>query len=137
MLLGICNNGDVRLNDEGTPWIYWNNHWSPICGDMFWDNDVGATLFCQKLGYNSGMALGKNSLKNYTVDSFRVGNCIVGDNLENCTGGSNDYSLACAKVSGLRMVISCSGGKGEERTSSCKGRNGITTAPFYCTILLY
>ena len=127
MSLGICYNGDVRLKDDGTPMIYWNHHWSPICGISFWDNDVGATLFCQKLGYGSGKALYKITQNNYTEDSFRLGNCLVGDSLENCTGGSNDYRLSCTKESGARMVISCLGSEGEERISSCKGMNEAPT----------
>ena len=44
-----CNNGDVWLEDDGTPLFFWNDKLSPICGKWFWNNQIGATLFCQKL----------------------------------------------------------------------------------------
>ena len=28
----ICSNGDVSLKDDGTPFIFWDGQWSPICG---------------------------------------------------------------------------------------------------------
>ena len=34
--------------------IFWDDAWVPICGNGFWNNSVGSTLFCQKLGYESG-----------------------------------------------------------------------------------
>ena len=31
----ICSNGDVSLKDDGTPLIFWDGQWSPICGHYF------------------------------------------------------------------------------------------------------
>ena len=41
--------GSVRLIQEKYAEIWVDGKWSPICGPGFWDNNIGATLFCQKL----------------------------------------------------------------------------------------
>ena len=42
-----CSDGDVKLEADGTPLIFWDKVWSPICGHYFWDNQYGAKKFCQ------------------------------------------------------------------------------------------
>jgi hypothetical protein len=46
----ICTKGDVKL-DAGYAYIF-EDSWEPICGHFFWDNNKGATGFCQKLTKN-------------------------------------------------------------------------------------
>ena len=87
-----CSNGDVGLTDDRTPYMYWDFEWYPICGHFFWDNNVGATLICNKLGNNSG-AVFRHPGEKYLHSSFKVGKCNINENLLNCTGGCNDYQV--------------------------------------------
>ena len=48
----------VRLID-GFPEILVDNGWHPICGHWFWNNNFGARLFCQELGFNDGKVVEK------------------------------------------------------------------------------
>ena len=117
------------LQDNNVPFIYWDNQWSPICGHYFWNNQQGAKLFCQKMGYPSGTVSGKGSEHKYSMDSFRIGQCNDGDTWENCTGGCNDYQVGgacsngvrCDKDQGVKITINCEGG-GSIKTSSCIGK---------------
>ena len=81
-------NGDVKLKDKTIPMIFWNGTWSPICGHYFWDNHIGATLFCQKLGFEKGHVSGRNSGKSYATDAFMVGKCKKSDTWTKCSGGA-------------------------------------------------
>lgn len=121
----------MRIKKDDTPWFYWNNHWSPICSEGFADNSDGATLFCKKLGYQSGKII-RDYSKRYPVGAFQIGNCMRGDMLESCSGGFNDYMLteACNTNSTFQIRIGCEGGEDEEkRNFSCKGKffrkNGV------------
>ena len=41
----------IRLqNNDTTPEMYFNGKWNQLCAHHFADNDIGATLFCRKLG---------------------------------------------------------------------------------------
>ena len=132
-LEGLCSNGDVKLEDDGTPFIFWDNQWSPICGHYFWDNQVGAKLFCQKMGYHSGTFSGRGSGQKYSMDSFKIGKCNSGDKWENCNGGCNDYQRGgrcsnrwygaeCDQNQEVKITIQCEGG-GSIKTSSCRGKS--------------
>ena len=122
----ICSNGDVGLVNDGTPFIFWDSQWFPICGHYFWDNHVGSTLFCKKLGYESGNVHRAENEEKYAVDSFRVGFCNEDDEWENCRGGCNDYQAGgycgngdikdrgngnsgarCEKNYGIKITIKC------------------------------
>ena len=46
--------GSVRLGDMDIAEVFFNHQWVPICGHWFWDNDEGANLFCQELGFEAG-----------------------------------------------------------------------------------
>lgn len=61
----ICKKDDVRIKN-GYAYIY-EESWEPICGHYFWDNNVGATAFCKKLGYKIAF-LGKPP--QYFVDRY-------------------------------------------------------------------
>ena len=91
-----CSDGDVKLENDGTPMIFWNGVWSPICGHYFWDNSNGARKFCEQLGcYAGGMVvdLDIGTWKHYSVDAFRVGKCQHDDSWGSCTGGCNDNEI--------------------------------------------
>ena len=130
--LGLCSYGDVKLEDDGTPFVFWDNEWIPICGHYFWDNIHGANLFCRKMGYASGSLSGRGSGEKYGVNSFRIGKCNSGDEWESCSGGCNDYQSGgacenngrahCDKDQGVKVSIECFGG-GSIKATSCRGNN--------------
>ena len=119
-----CVNGDVRFAIDGTPMIHWNNVWLPICGDGFWNNQYGATKFCQKLGYNSGtLTATKTKLPSA---GFFVGTCLQNDNWDTkCTGGYNLYRISCKQGHTAGLTIKCSGlpFNALDSKSSCTGNN--------------
>lgn len=127
----ICKNGDVKLEQDGTPSIFWDNLWSPICGHYFWDNQDGATKFCQKMGYASGEHTRLD--KAYSVDAFRLGKCNENDEWDTkCSGGCNDYEIGgscsnsmfsaadCTVAGKVAMTITCSGKLNSISNPSCK-----------------
>ena len=129
-----CSNGEVKLEEDGTPLILWDDVWSPICGHFFWDNQVGASMFCSKLGYEHGEQ--SVSGKPYSVDAFRIGRCQEGDEWNShCTGGGcNDYELggtcgnsmfgsSCATDDDVAMTIACSQPSSVVFNPSCTGTN--------------
>ena len=135
----ICSNGDVGLTNDETPFIFWDSKWFPICGHYFWDNNNGASLFCNKLGYNNGTVHRNENGEKYEVDSFRVGFCYKEDKWKNCKGGCNDYQAGgycgngnindrgngnsgarCEKYHGSKITIECQNGI-ENRSVSCHG----------------
>ena len=130
-MIAQCENGDVKLEEDGTPIVFWGNSWIPICGHYFWDNQNGAKLFCQKMGYLSGKISDAGSGETYSQDSFKIGKCNDGDKWESCSGGCNEYesggkcdeswSSYCTKDEEVKITIACSG---EEsiKTTSCRGR---------------
>ena len=124
----------MKLEDDGTPLVYWGNTWMPICGHFFWDNQNGAKLFCEKMGYTSGKFSGRGSGQKYSLDSFKIGNCNDGDKWESCSGGCNEYEAGgkcndswgsyCTKGQEVKITIKCSGGvepKVKIKTTSCQG----------------
>ena len=80
----------MRLGDNEIAEIFINEMWVPICGHYFWDNNHGAELFCQKLGYKSGQPGAKSPLPS---DGVKIGKCYYGDIWPNCSGGCNDHSI--------------------------------------------
>ena len=96
--------------------IYFNGQWVPICGHWFWENNIGADLFCQKLGFDSGEIKGKRSLQ-LPSDGLRVGKCNVGDSSvlqcthEDCNqlelGGQCNNGGSCAKGQKAAIYIDC------------------------------
>ena len=77
--------------------VFHNGQWYPICGHWFWNNGIGANLFCQQLGYNSGTIRSESTSASRQValpsDGIRVGKCNEGDTWLSCTGGCNDLSV--------------------------------------------
>ena len=124
-----CSNGDVKLEDNGTPYIRWNGEWVPICGPWFWNNQEGAKLFCQKLGYEGGNYDKKNEA--YSKDSFSIGQCKAGDTWLNCTGGCNTYkkgdeSCPCNQGAIVKIGITCTGKYWYQNGIKKMGWNEIT-----------
>ena len=106
---GLCKTGDVWLEDDGTPLFFWDRKWSPICGDSFWDDNVGATAFCNKLGYPSGTV---NKIESsYSVAHLKVGKCQEGEELAECSGGGNhlgnDQGRYCHTDREASITIEC------------------------------
>ena len=77
--------------EDDTPEAYFGGQWSPICGHYFWDNHSGANIFCQKLGFESGVVAKKGLV--LSKNALRVGKCKSNDDeLFNCrTWECNDY----------------------------------------------
>ena len=118
-----CPNGEVVLNYADEPQMYWNGKLLPICGNDFWDDNVGADLFCQKLGYESGTVSKKAGPSELTDDALHIGKCQVGDtDLTACTGGNNDYVVSQHKDCNTDDVftITCNGASDKRR--SCVGK---------------
>ena len=139
-----CSHGDVWLKDDGTPFIFSNFTWSPICGHYFWDNENGANLFCKKLGFENGTVYPKKYTPSrhqfrYSQDAFKVGKCNSGDSsITRCRGGCNDYRLGgrcsdndeanCDQGQNVGIKITCGWKDGSYRTSirsSCTSMFGI------------
>lgn len=80
------------------------------------------------MGYLTGTFLGRGSEQKYSMDSFRIGRCNVGDEWESCSGGCNDYQVGgacsegpkCDKNQGVKITINCKGGN-SIKTISCAG----------------
>ena len=123
------------LAEDNTPMIFrgrdfvdaHQDRFYPICQAYFAGNVFGVELFCQKLGYQSGMITDLYlALKDKSV---LIGECSSHDtDLRNCTGSMqmghgfhSDYSDHCVKgkLSGMKVV--CIGGKG--KTHNCGGNH--------------
>ena len=150
-ILQACGNGDVKLEEDGTPLVLWDDVWSPICGHYFWDDQVGANKFCEKLGYQEGGQTGHDTGNQYTTDAFRIGKCLAEDDWNTgCKGGCNDYELggscsnswsgsSCAKDDAMAITISCSRPSNTVFNPSCTGtyfnffRFSLSTKKYFIT----
>ena len=93
------------MQEEKYPEIWFNDKWSPICGHYFWENDYGATLFCQKLNSNYTFGKSKKRLdRSLASNGITVGECTSQDkSLLSCTGRCNDLQeggLSCGQSGG-------------------------------------
>ena len=108
----------VRLNNNELAEIYQNEKWMPICGHWFWDNNKGASLFCQQLGYKIGIVKQESIARQVPLpdDGFRIGECKTNDIWGQCTGGCNDQTIGGTHCSDCRsgamagLKIECSNG---------------------------
>ena len=125
--LSECINGDVHWNADKTPSIFWDNQWIPICGHWFWNNDIGASKFCEKLGYDSGTI--QKSTEKYSRDSFGLGQCNNDDPWPYCTGGGNSMVVGTVGnadcTPGPKVFIDCNGGA-TLSPRSCKGKGNYS-----------
>ena len=94
--------------------VFYNGQWGPICGHWFWENDIGASLFCQELGFPSGKITKTLTLPS---DGLRVGMCQEGDNWLQCSqndcnqlefGGFCNNGGNCQKGQNAAVAIECS-----------------------------
>jgi hypothetical protein len=123
LLSSQCQDGDVRVAPgttigEGTdmyPEVSYKGKWYPICGHYFWDNDDGATSFCKRLGFRSGIR-GKRG-GTFNIDAMPVGKCRAGQRLNQCNAGGHawgnfNYNNGwCKKGKNIALAIKCIGGK--------------------------
>ena len=130
-----CRDGDVRFFDDNTPQVFWNGKFIGICGNIYWDNNNGASIFCKKLGHETGVIRKFDGEGIREMPSLMIGKCEKDDkSLITCKGGFNVYKISLQEscTTGFRIrasnvyyphtyTIICSGGK-SPRTISCKGK---------------
>ena len=115
-LPATCKTDDVWLEEDGTPLVFWNRKWSPICGHGFWDNDNGATAFCNKLGYKSGTV---NRIESsYSIARLRIGRCHTSEDLAACNRRTNQDNKYCHPQDTAAISITC--GQQGDKYSSCE-----------------
>ena len=95
-------NGKRKVKLENNiPYVKRSRKWVPICGHYFWDNNNGATLFCEQLGFPEGKIIGGTygTGDRYTLqkDALKIGKCTNGDSWLSCTGGCNDLGIGKSK----------------------------------------
>ena len=117
----------VRLGENQIAEVFFNEEWVPICGHWFWDNNIGASLFCQQLGFESG------SIKERLIlptDGLRVGLCLHGDKWLQCSCCYNCNQLNvggpctngdCTKGQKAAVSIECFGNKPGKHIPRLKG----------------
>ena len=104
----------VRLGENQIAEVYFQNEWVPICGHWFWNNNIGATLFCQELGFQYGYIKNQSDLPN---DGLRIGQCNAGDSWLQCShdgcnqlevgGFCNNGLGACTQGQHVAVSIGC------------------------------
>ena len=106
--------------------IYWMDSWVPICGHYFWNNQIGANKFCQKMGYHYGHISGKGEREFYDIDSFKVGKCDSDDAWLQCNGGCNDNNIGGLCHDDVNM--NCSAGQPVKLNITCQGNSSKNTS---------
>ena len=101
----LLETGNTKNEMPPRPMMSIDNQWYSICGDGFVDNAVGATLFCEKLGFTGGFGINKKAKRNSPAiyKAVHVGKCQYSDTqLMGCKGGGNDYKITeekeCANI---------------------------------------
>ena len=130
---GVCQDGDVKATDADlndvqpeanqafVPNVNFEGEWYPICGHYFWDNNDGATIVCQKLGFDSGTL--QQVRAPFTKDAMYVGTCNPGEDLTSCTAGGNHWPTVlddCKSGQPVSATVTCQGGS-EHKQTSCAG----------------
>jgi len=107
-----CINGDVRLDDypKGSPEVYADGEWIPVCGHYFTDSNAGAVLICKSMGFNSGRVTQQGIP--LARDGFVIGRCEDNDahHLSCDRGDAVSLAAACRAGSKSGVVIECDGG---------------------------
>jgi len=112
-----CKEWDVRLVKRsglrGTPEIFFDGEFHPICGHYFWDKQENAKSFCSKMGHTGGELF--KIREQYWTDSveIRTWGQFYGDGL----------TSHCSDEHAVSIEIECSGGSATQ-TSSCIAENG-------------
>ena len=102
----------MRHGDNEIAEFFINGAWTPICAHWFWNNENGAKLFCQELGFPSGTIGDTLTLPS---DAVRIGQCELGDVWPDCSGGCNDHSIGGTSCS------NCQSGASSGITINCHG----------------
>jgi hypothetical protein len=112
-----CTDFAVWLNN-GTPEMYSGGAFAPICGYWFWDDNNGASSFCQELGYTGG-TLTKTRGK-YFVKSVFVQRCASPSepSLQSCTEGG---WFPSGTMNAAKGADSCNAGQPVSITMTCTG----------------
>ena len=127
----LISDACVKLESDGTPKLFWDNKWVPICGHFFWDNNNGAKSICNRNGYSDGVVVKTNSA--YSEDSIRLGRCNSGEDLQSCSSGCRDKGLGngcssffeccnCDAGQAVGIKVSCTGLVAGTEINSCDGR---------------
>ena len=103
----------VQEGKAFVPEVLFKGQYYPICGHYFWDNNNGATTFCNLLGFQIGKITRIHVV--YDVDAMPVGKCKSGEALTKCTDGGNawgeidfDYNPgSCKKGSKSGVTLTC------------------------------
>ena len=122
-----CADGDTKLDEDGIPYLFWDDVWSPICGHYFWNNQDGAKAFCKKLGFTGGVISEKNI--QYKEDAIQVGKCNSGETIDSCKAQKNLYTNTESCEAGylydgkhIGLTISCNGHTAGSEIHSCTGK---------------
>jgi len=112
------------------PWVSYQSSWYPICGHYFWDNNDGATLICQQLGFDAGTLTRSNTP--FPVVAMHPGRCSDSDeSLTSCSLGANYWqdplthrnSQHCAAGTRASVMVTCSLSDGGSRDTTGSPRN--------------
>ena len=122
------SDGCVKVEADGTPKVFWDNKWSPICGHWFWDNNNGAKSVCQRLGYSGGEVEKANDA--YAEDAIGLGRCDYNEDFLSCSIGCGDKGIGnkngcpgCSAGNRVAIRIHCSGMVAGTEINSCEGKN--------------
>ena len=110
--------------------IFMNGSWSYICGHKFWNNQHGAKMFCEKLGYSSVSVSKESKDGAYGEDSFLIGECLSTDKWPVCSASSTCNNSG---LDGKCEGADCT--KGNQNTKmyiKCDGRNRPPVS-YFCT----
>jgi len=124
-----CANGNAKLAADGTPYLFWDDKWFPICGHYFWNDNHGVDAFCRELGFTTGSR--KISNANYGEDAIKVGACRAGEDIRSCTREQNFYRVDsdCKPGTGNNaFTITCAGNPKGTELNSCPASPPTTTA---------
>ena len=110
-----CGDGDLKLEEDGTPMFFWDEEWWPIVGHFFWDNQNGAKTFCKKLGLSGGKL--ERTKEKYSEKSIIIGNCKKDQDLIDCTPGEKRFW----GKGGPAIRIACEGDRSDTALSTCGG----------------
>jgi len=109
-----CDEFDVRLANAvsdgngamvGTPEVYHNGNFHPICGHI-WDNANGADIICRQLGYRGGAII----TLGYLATGVSMQSCPRDiSSLAGCTPGWTEGDERCATSSHVALTASCLG----------------------------
>ena len=107
------------------PKICYNGRLVPICGRYFWENNVGARLFCKMLG-RSGGKVSRPGI-GLPEDAYYVGECRSTDTHINKCSASTNYRTLGGQTS-IFGTASCYKGSWAVVHISCDGKSSLLYA---------